>query len=521
MTVPEGHYHAKITGGVRQEFVFDIRANYFDRWSDHPVWVINVGNSAILLKQTVHYSKSPRAGSASIYFDQPVFYFPDVTHPFETLPPSILMKPSEERTLTGLELFRGGANEAFYYLENSKRRTEAARLAEWRLRQQPTDSEMLNAYTSSAATDPEMDRIKRFLRGGLTNRPIAIEWHRAYQNLLLGHPDGEKLIAEYDAFLKAEPENSALLYLRGRICGDHALSARYFERAHQADQNNPYPMFALAYDQMAVGNWQSARPMLDQVVKLSPNEKLFFAQWVMDCLALKDFAPAENELRQRLKKDPVDLAVFLELAEVLVAEGKATEAQTDLNEFIKNCRSRYGAGGDQLMEIARYNVLYSTRAFGQMEGLARHDKSAAGDNALFISLLEQNRFDEAVKIYSLNDQRTRDPFHFLAVALAARLNGKPEEAAKWQARAVEILRHAGSDSSRTADLLEKKMPPSQAAYDQVILPPQAKALLFANLTFIYPDKIGELAAAARLMNVDGQFPHHLIHRAAMQFARSE
>ena len=37
VTLPEGHYQARISGAVQEEVNMDIRANYFDRWFDKPL----------------------------------------------------------------------------------------------------------------------------------------------------------------------------------------------------------------------------------------------------------------------------------------------------------------------------------------------------------------------------------------------------------------------------------------------------------------------------------------------------
>ncbi len=47
VTLPEGHYQARISGAVQEEVSMDIQANYFDRWFDKPVWVLNPGGAAV------------------------------------------------------------------------------------------------------------------------------------------------------------------------------------------------------------------------------------------------------------------------------------------------------------------------------------------------------------------------------------------------------------------------------------------------------------------------------------------
>ena len=65
--LPEGHYHASISGPVKDEMDFDIRSSYFSRWGDDPIWLINVGGAAVLMQENVTYAEvRPRRPFRSI-----------------------------------------------------------------------------------------------------------------------------------------------------------------------------------------------------------------------------------------------------------------------------------------------------------------------------------------------------------------------------------------------------------------------------------------------------------------------
>jgi len=70
----------------------------------------------------------------------------------------------------------------------------------------------------------------------------------------------------------AAPTNSALLYLLGRICLDPVRARALFSQARQADEKNPYPLYAIAYDEMLNGNWPEAKTHLEQVLALRVQE---------------------------------------------------------------------------------------------------------------------------------------------------------------------------------------------------------------------------------------------------------
>ena len=80
-----------------------------------------------------------------------------------------------------------------------------------------------------------MERAESFLKTGLDRRPVAVQWHRIYQTLAEsgGHEAG--LVARYDGYLKADPRNAALIYLRGRIDPDWDRQEESIRRAIEAD----------------------------------------------------------------------------------------------------------------------------------------------------------------------------------------------------------------------------------------------------------------------------------------------
>src|SRR5262249_38176811 len=168
-------------------------------------------------------------------------------------------------------------------------------------------------------------RLDQYLHAGITNRPVRIQWHRAYQNLHDHATEHAALVREYDDLLQAEPSSSALLYLRGRLESDRVAARGLFKRAAEADPRNPFPLFALGYDRMVAGDWAGAKPLLAHVVELDTRESGFDHWLFLARLALGETAALEQELRQKLARDPVNYADEFQLIEVLAAQEKPQE----------------------------------------------------------------------------------------------------------------------------------------------------------------------------------------------------
>ena len=227
LELPEGAYRATVRGAVTQTVDFVVAADYFDRWLKNPVWVLNTGGSALLVQESTLYSASPTeaAGSYQFHFGEPFLFVRDVDYAFAPFPHEIQVRDrSKPFRKTRIGLFHSGPAAAFYGLVADRRMDEAFRLAEWSLRRHPEDTALLVPYVNLAQATQREAQCRALLAEAVQRRPVEIEWHRMHQQLRSRREELPDLLAEYDALLKADPENSALLYLRGRLCAPLARS---------------------------------------------------------------------------------------------------------------------------------------------------------------------------------------------------------------------------------------------------------------------------------------------------------
>jgi tetratricopeptide (TPR) repeat protein len=311
--VKEGRYVAKFDPPFQDEIAFDIRSKYFDRWTYDPAWVLNPDNSAIIVNQRIVYAKTPQPGSFSFEFGQKLTTFRDVKYPFTPPPSTVQLSSTEQQRVVGaLQVFRGTDVEALNALVGQKRFNDAYRLAEWRLGQVPDDQKMMNAYLSASTAHGDLSRYAEFLRSGMNARPIRVEWHRAYQNLLLGS-NKQRVIGEYDSMLATNSADANLLYLRGRLCDSDAEGLDYFNRSLQADPANPYAAFALAFHAESAADWATAKRLMDKPVQEQSGNSEFTLSWSIACLGLNDLEELEQAWRKITAEDPLDLAAALNL----------------------------------------------------------------------------------------------------------------------------------------------------------------------------------------------------------------
>lgn len=511
LELSEGHYHASISGPVKDEIDFDVRSGYFSRWGGDPIWLINVAGAAVLMQENVTYAEKPPPATFSFHYGKPFEFFPRVTHAFTDLPESLRMKSGETRTLVRVDYFNRSGATAFQYELQEGHAAEAPTLAECWLRTHPNDRVLLRNY-ADFIKEKQPERLDRFLRTGLTNRPIEIEWHRAYQRLHEKPADFPKLTAEYDNMLAADPTNSALLYLCGRISTDRTKARDLFNRAIMSDPKNPFAHFALGYDRVAAGDWQAARPYLARAADLSPEDNYFTQYFFMVRLELGEAAAAEQEARDVLRKKPLDYSAELRLIQALISQGNRDAILKEIADCERRWGTRRAFRGQDPMQVLKCYVYYSLGDFAALEKIVTNDRTPEGRQALAWALIEQGRLDEALKLAPTENDADEKPWHELALSIACGSAGKNDLATDWRNRSLKAMAESNEDVLHAAGFLSRPEPPSDADIDSMLLPPRAKSMLLAALAQKYPQAAARLLPLARKFNVDRSFPYHLLNR---------
>jgi tetratricopeptide (TPR) repeat protein len=510
VVLPEGRYRATISGPLQQDVEFEIRSSYFGRWFDDPVWVLNPGGAAVLVRQQVVYSRDPPPASVSFHFGKAFESFLNVTHPFEPLPESLQMKESEQRTLVSLAVHHGDGWQVFNYISQRRSQTAALDFCETWLRTRSTDTEIGQLYLATAQALKKPERADAYLRAGLTNRPVAIGWHRSYQSLHENPRDYPALVGQYEAMLSADSTNSALLYLLGRITASPDDRRSLFKRAALMDPRNAYAHFALGYERMLSGDWDGAVTNLDRAVQLDPKDQGFTYWLFLSRRAAGQDVGLEQELRKVLEREPLNSTAVVFLIDTLAAQRRTADVAVAVAEFDRACRALHVPGAAAAIAVMRRHGLYAVGDFVELEKDASGDTSPAGRKALIEALLEQGRLDEALKLRGLPEKD--DLTHALAFAVAFNHAGDQKNAAVRLNEAVQMMERADADTFRALSIFNKPTVPTTAELEDVELPPQIKAIFLTALFQKHKETHKELASFARRLNVQRVFPYHLVQR---------
>ena len=297
-------------------------------------------------------------------------FFPDAEYAFKELPKSVQVSNSADtKVLTKLDYYRGNGLDIPRQLVDEKRYDEAMQLYEARLRNVPEEPDLVALYIAAATRYGHLERASDVLRQGLPQRPVNAVWHRAYQNAVRREENGTAQVrAEYDKLLAGHPDDSMLLYLRGRVCEQRPEADTYFQRAVSADPKNGWPVFALAYNRALSGDWKGARDLAGKACGLAPTsremEELFFETR----LALNETDDLEKEQRDRLSTVPLDGAALRRLTDALSAAHQEVQAGGALEVWCAGIH-RVDKRGDwkEVLNTVRRHVYYSRGDFAGLE----------------------------------------------------------------------------------------------------------------------------------------------------------
>ena len=507
--LPEGRYRVLVGGAQVEEFDLEMRTDYWGRWGGDPLWLVNVRGAALLFSERVMYSRDASPPTFELHYGKSSTAFSEITHAFKALPESMRLKSGEQRVLSHLDFYLGDPGGALAGLALRHRDAEALDLAEWLVRRHPADETMLQNYVSLAMQARQAPRADRLLRTGLAARPVNIAWHRMYQNLHMNRADEAALAAEYDGLLAAEPENSALLYLRGRV-GPNGDAL--FERAHKADPQNHYASFALGYDRLAMADPATARPLLASAAAGMPDSAPF-ADLLWQCrLALGETADLETEARAQLAREPLSVRASAHLIDALSAQGKNAEAAKIAATYARAAAKLAPEEREPLVAIVRRQALYATGDFAALEKDAAPDRTPAGRRALLQALIEQGRAADAVKLQPLATATADDALHCLVVSLAARQAGDAATADAWLERGTQFFAGSTKAEQNFARLLSDTAPPDIAALTAIKTDTMGKAIVLATLAARHPAQRAELHALVRRLPLARSYPYHFLQR---------
>lgn len=556
VSIGEGDHAAVVSrqGAEDHTVEFTVKNTIYYRVFGDSAFVLNPGGCAVLVLEDVTYSSSsmptvppsrlpkpllehedveraPSTGTPTsppqapnpykMYFGKEFFIFREIDYAFKTPPNKIEVEgASGTKVKKYLSVANGRPVDMINSFPEGTGVDEFFRFAEHFLTVNPDDSDLLSTYTAMVASGENRQRGMKFFGAGLKRRPICVEWHRTYQTLCDTGSDDE-IVSMYDRMLSKAPDDSKLLYLRGRLCATRSRSAEYFHRALKADPKNPYPPFAIAYGLMSTGQFDEARKYAATSCKLAPDHAQMKEQLFEIRFALKEYGSLTAELQAELTAKPLDITHHTNLLRTLIAADKTAEAEQANKQYLKRL-SDIGEGNEAAPFIGHIKLTleYLLGDSSRPSSLSPEERNNPdiADRARFIGGLESGdpkRIGELLE----NKEEWDSGTGMLLLGLAWQVAGDQPAARKCFDGAADKLASGGRDDREAARLLKQGDKLKLSDADELSRNRVPKAMVLAALAAGSPSNRSALLDRAEKLNVLNRFPHHLLRKTIASLRR--
>jgi tetratricopeptide (TPR) repeat protein len=513
LVLGEGKHHVVVSGAIDEEYDMDVSTTYWQRWTYSPAWIINVGGAAQLLVEKLYYAERPRPSEPTLAAGENLLYVPHVDYLFVS-PPQTLDVGSKggEVVKQRLSIANESPKDVFYHLLNKGAPGAGLHYAESRLLIDPANDDLLKEYVNAAAGASHTERAKQFLKRHFDTRPVLISWHRLFHELHTSAAEKSELIERYDALLVEQPNNAALLYLRGRLTPKKSVAREFYNRAIGADPQLSYPWMALGHQACTSGDWPKCKEYMQQALDCKADDSLQ-STIQLARLALGEGDAMERECREQIASSEPDdaLPIVVRLSTVLVDRGDAEGAKQAISDW----EARIPSAGNVQTALEAYRGMLELMS-GDLQAVERRVTSGTANPELRLGwLLAVGQPKQAAGDSTLAPQ-LESPWNALALSLAFDLTGMPSEAQLWRNQAADALAQLDFDEIAVAELLRSDQPPTEEQLAEIGILPNEKSLLLAVLAMRFPAQHDELAVIAKHFDVQPSPYRPLVRKAIAQ-----
>jgi tetratricopeptide (TPR) repeat protein len=514
-----------------------INTPFLTRPFDQHTFVINPDHAAVIERTTVFYranvsilnQNSGPEPRRSYVAGKALHTFDGVDYPFSEPPSRISMKSSDsEVSRDALSVLNADPRiDPLIILSSLKDDVGEQAVLEVTRRRILLDPEHGEGYLKLLYAMMEPQKLAEFLRPGLDQRPLRIQWHRIYQTILTESAQEQKLEREYESMLSKEPQNKELMYLAARVASspDHALEL--LQQASSGDSPSAFALYSLGGYELENGRFQEAAEHVKKAMKMLPGmeEMKWYAVEAMIAAGQYDeLLP----LLQPIERGPLpgSLTAFGHEVYVHMVKGRRTEADA----AVERCR-------------AALKPLDQKLADGQAEALRSMQEYCAGNLTLYVTRLSgskslSDRFAAHLTMGNLDAAREdlkesdavaakdgssrrvielgRDSNPHLLIYLAAMTRSRKDLAESHLKAAIDVLAKGDRENRAYAAALRDGASAANMPLTELLRLRQRheeKLVLLTALGLRDPAAREQCFALARQLNYDKRYPYQTIKAA--------
>lgn len=515
LTLPEGDFvlqdaaGGKVLGSPR---TLNFSEPFFDHLGNERVAIINPDRAAILVREEVPYyntnttAPTDEIPAYTVLANQHSYFIEKSDYLLEKAPERISMSSGTTRLVkTRLEHVTAVELPGIVGLINEKLGYPAAREHLMILAGQRTDEIFL--YTAVQTLKPEDQRA--FFLTRLNERPVLVDWHRAYQSTTeYTFPDTD-LEKEYRGYLKAEPGSGALLYLLGRVLPDRTEAKEYFQQALSASAPCPYAHNAFGYDAFCNAQFAEAlecyRAAESAGVALT-NYKTYRrnAYW-----GLRQFDTLLAEIRAERKTQPMNLELAAEEIKAILAGGQPVETAQKIKTDALNALKAAKTEKKALAEANTYLesvIAYQTGLLSAYVELVSHFDYPYYK---FSAALTRGELEAAAQV-AMAKPKTQAT-DLLLLYLLAKQKGDETSAEKHFAQSLEVMKKSSKEYKQAAALFTSAPSANAEKICALAINADDKCVLLTALGVRDPEHKAVYHGLAAKLDFMPDFPHQFLH----------
>jgi hypothetical protein len=322
----------------------------------------------------------------------------------------------------------------------------------------------------------------------LDERPVLVEWHRAYQTLMeKAHPETD-LRPRYRKLLEADKTNPDLMYLLGRVDPDLDAMDKLYRKAAAASPPSAYALYGLGYLAMSEGRFEAAIQFFEKGLPLA-TEKTAFETYYHDALfAAGKYDVLLTKLQQAGHFPERKVRSLRQALRVYAARGQQDLAKQKIAETIV----QLGAGGN-LKFGDTLRSLYALYA-GDVEGYLKSQ-----DASSFAGEFLRRNYQKAAGLVQAEDHSAVECRGLLYLAASRARNSEAAAEAQWD-ELLQLLEAGGREERLFAEVLKGEKPLDVAAVSKQPIEPDKKRVLLLVLAQRNPAQAADLIKLAKKLD---------------------
>lgn len=370
------------------------------------------------------------------------------------------------------------------------------------------NNEDLTSFTEFLNKKP--DALIAYLKKQLDERPVLINFHRAYQRLMERYYPETDIRKEYETMLNKEPDNSDLFYLLGRATDNPDERSKLYLKAGSMEKPSAYGLYGSAYYSISIGNFKEAYEYILKAKNLLPDNKDINSVYERVLLALGEYDKLLEIISEKRKKDPSYYYLAEDEVEYFAAKGDKDGALKAINTYANYIDTKMHGAKEYYETVLKCRYYYFIGDLKTTSEILLSKEQFQDTELFFVLAVSEGKYLEAATIFDKLKQKT--PYKKLLVYLSAKSVGVDDVMDKYLNEAIEELKKEQKEDRLAAEYLEGKGESDPAGALKLILSADKKRIFLTCLGTKFPKHKDKYFPLAAKLNFSLSFPHHLIKK---------